>query len=202
MQDYKPQFQKVQRHAYRKVILFAVIALIATAVIFQFDSFETTKPTEPAKTPFVIQKLKIPGNDSKIPDSTPVADTQAPIQPAEPESIALSRPVTQNTNTIDIAEQEKAEPAESLSSAARVVASVPVTDRPTMSATWESRVIKSGDSLANIFREGNPAGIKALSHHLGICLPQVRLPLVSASRALTDAIGNYLDGQLPAPDFR
>ena len=153
MQDYKPQFQKVQRHAYRKVILFAVIALIATAVIFQFDSFETTKPTEPAKTPFVIQKLKIPGNDSKIPDSTPVADTQAPIQPAEPESIALSRPVTQNTNTIDIAEQEKAEPAESLSSAARVVASVPVTDRPTMSATWESRVIKSGDSLANIFRE-------------------------------------------------
>ena len=53
-----------------------------------------------------------------------------------------------------------------------------------------------------IFREGNPAGIKALLHHLGICLPQVRLPLVSASQALTEAIGNYLDGQLRAPDFR
>lgn len=53
-----------------------------------------------------------------------------------------------------------------------------------------------------IFREGNPAGIKALLHHLGICLPQVRLPLVPATQGLSDAIGSYLDQQLRVRDFR
>ncbi|NNJ90498.1 MAG: peptidoglycan DD-metalloendopeptidase family protein [Gammaproteobacteria bacterium] len=153
MQDYKPHFQKVQRHAYRKVILFAVIAIIATAVIFQFESSETPITTEPAKTPFVIQKLKIPGTDSKTPDSTPAVKTEAPLQITEYESVAASRPEPQNTNVIDIAEPDKAEPPETLSAAATIVASAPVTDTPTMTATWETRVIKSGDSLANIFKE-------------------------------------------------
>ena len=53
-----------------------------------------------------------------------------------------------------------------------------------------------------IFREGNPAGIKALLQHLGICLPQVRLPLVPASQELTSEIGAYLDSELSARDFR
>jgi len=45
-------------------------------------------------------------------------------------------------------------------------------------------------SLTNLiklaFEEGNPAGIKCALNHLGICAPQVRLPLVEASKALTD----------------
>jgi 4-hydroxy-tetrahydrodipicolinate synthase len=53
-----------------------------------------------------------------------------------------------------------------------------------------------------IFREGNPAGIKAVLRHLGICLPQVRLPLVSASPDLTNAISRYLDSAAVARDFR
>ena len=53
-----------------------------------------------------------------------------------------------------------------------------------------------------IFREGNPAGIKALLQHLGICLPQVRLPLVPASQALTESIKNYYDKELQVRDFR
>jgi murein DD-endopeptidase MepM/ murein hydrolase activator NlpD len=153
MQDYKPHFQKVQRHAYRKVILFAVIAIIATAVIFQFDSSETPKTMEPAKTPFIIQKLKIPGIDSKIQDSTPSVTTEASLQITEYESRTEPKPEPQSTNIVGIAEPDKAEPPKTLSAAATVVASAPDTDTPTMSATWETRVIKSGDSLANIFKE-------------------------------------------------
>lgn len=39
-----------------------------------------------------------------------------------------------------------------------------------------------------IFREGNPAGIKAILQHLHICSRQVRLPLVQASEALVSQI--------------
>ena len=53
-----------------------------------------------------------------------------------------------------------------------------------------------------IFREGNPAGIKALLEHLGICHKGVRLPLVAASEALTETMGNFLDTRLPLGDFR
>lgn len=38
------------------------------------------------------------------------------------------------------------------------------------------------------FAEGNPAGVKAMLHQLGICGPEVRLPLVPASAQLTEAI--------------
>lgn len=38
------------------------------------------------------------------------------------------------------------------------------------------------------FAEGNPAGVKAMLHQLGICSPSVRLPLVPASAQLEEAI--------------
>lgn len=145
MQDYKPQFQTVQRHAYRKIILFAVIAMIATAVIFQFErSEEAANTTEAAKTPYVIQKLKIPGSDNNTQKSTSVAEIEA---------ISGPTPEANSTQSIDIDEMDETEPPEALSAAAIAVASIPDVDTPTMSATWETRVIKSGDSLANIFRE-------------------------------------------------
>lgn len=43
-----------------------------------------------------------------------------------------------------------------------------------------------------IFREGNPAGIKALLHQQGICSPAVRLPLVPASGALADHLSGLM----------
>lgn len=43
-----------------------------------------------------------------------------------------------------------------------------------------------------IFEEGNPAGIKSMLSHLGICEAHVRLPLVKASEALHQKIGVYL----------
>jgi len=43
-----------------------------------------------------------------------------------------------------------------------------------------------------IFEEGNPAGIKSLLSHQGICERYVRLPLMAASDTLHEKIGNEL----------
>jgi len=43
-----------------------------------------------------------------------------------------------------------------------------------------------------IFKEGNPAGIKVLLEHLGICKSYVRLPLVQASSQLSDEIKSFV----------
>lgn len=152
MQDYKPQFQTVQRHAYRKVILFAVIAMIATAVIFQFESSETTKTPEQDPAPYVIQKLKIPGTDSDILEQSQEPTPGTFIQPISEEP-GTDAPKPASQDTTDTEETAEKQLSDNLSAAATAVAAVPVTDTPTMSATWETRVIKSGDSLANIFRE-------------------------------------------------
>ena len=42
------------------------------------------------------------------------------------------------------------------------------------------------------FAEGNPAGVKAVLHQLGICGPTVRLPLVEGSAQLEEAIRSEL----------
>jgi 4-hydroxy-tetrahydrodipicolinate synthase len=44
-----------------------------------------------------------------------------------------------------------------------------------------------------IFKEGNPAGIKAMLHHKGICKPYVRLPLVKASNELQKKISTFVE---------
>ena len=54
------------------------------------------------------------------------------------------------------------------------------------------------DGMDLIFEEGNPAGIKALIHRLGICSPEVRLPLVRATVDLQSKINQYLDQLIPS----
>ncbi|MDT0607271.1 4-hydroxy-tetrahydrodipicolinate synthase [Croceitalea rosinachiae] len=48
-----------------------------------------------------------------------------------------------------------------------------------------------------IFEEGNPAGIKSVFEHLGICNGEVRLPLVKATAHLKRKIGTFLNSQRP-----
>ncbi len=48
------------------------------------------------------------------------------------------------------------------------------------------------DIIEALFEEGSPAGVKAALNHFGICGPQVRLPLVSASAGLRKKIGNLI----------
>mgnify|MGYP000908794897 CR=1 FL=1 len=45
------------------------------------------------------------------------------------------------------------------------------------------------------FIEGNPAGVKAILHHLGICGPYVRLPLVGVSESTESEILKELSAQ-------
>jgi len=52
---------------------------------------------------------------------------------------------------------------------------------------------KVADSIDYIFEEGNPVGIKALFHKLGLCELDVRLPLIEASESLQDKIDDFID---------
>lgn len=49
------------------------------------------------------------------------------------------------------------------------------------------------DIVDYIFEENNPAGIKAVLMKQGICLDEVRLPLVTASEELQIKISNFID---------
>ena len=57
--------------------------------------------------------------------------------------------------------------------------------------------LKKGMEL--IFKEGNPAGIKAMLEHLKIIGSTVRLPLVEASEELKASIAEFADGMVNTP---
>lgn len=48
------------------------------------------------------------------------------------------------------------------------------------------------DITNNLFAEGNPAGIKEVLQHLGICSNELRLPLVNVSNALSATLKNQM----------
>lgn len=48
------------------------------------------------------------------------------------------------------------------------------------------------DGMGLIFEEGNPAGIKAAMHALGLCNTKVRLPLIEASDSLQNKIDEFM----------
>lgn len=52
---------------------------------------------------------------------------------------------------------------------------------------------KVAPAIDLIFEQGNPAGIKALLHKLGICEMHVRLPLVEADEDLNERMQSFLD---------
>ena len=52
---------------------------------------------------------------------------------------------------------------------------------------------KVADSIDLIFEEGNPVGIKALLQKRGVCLDEVRLPLIKASEDLQTKIFDFVD---------
>lgn len=51
---------------------------------------------------------------------------------------------------------------------------------------------KMASVIDMIFEQGNPAGIKALLHHLELCSDAVRLPLVKADADLQNRLKNFL----------
>jgi murein DD-endopeptidase MepM/ murein hydrolase activator NlpD len=153
MHDYKPRYKSAKNHIFRKSILFIVIAVLATAFFFQLDDSGQPETVEQPPAPYIVQKLKIPG-DSKA-SETPIT-SETPEPEVQPEALAPEQPSfqTETTGQDSQSSEEVAEITEkSLSDAAITATTIPALPPPVMSATWENRVIKSGDSLANIFRE-------------------------------------------------
>lgn len=52
---------------------------------------------------------------------------------------------------------------------------------------------KIAASVDMIFEQGNPAGIKSMMYHMGICEQNLRLPLVPVDEDLSDRIKTFLD---------
>ena len=44
-----------------------------------------------------------------------------------------------------------------------------------------------------LFAEGNPAGVKAALHHMGVCANMLRLPLAPVSKGLYQQIARLAD---------
>lgn len=57
-------------------------------------------------------------------------------------------------------------------------------------AAWELHNLMT-DGIDLIFKEGNPAGIKAMLNSFGLCTSRVRLPLVEASEPLASRIETF-----------
>lgn len=54
----------------------------------------------------------------------------------------------------------------------------------------QKELYKLSEAMKCTVAEGNPTGIKALMHNLGICRNRVRLPLVEASKELQERVAN------------
>ena len=57
-------------------------------------------------------------------------------------------------------------------------------------ARAQKELFKLVDINPPMYEEGNPVGVKQLMHEMGICGPNVRLPLVQASDELVKKIRN------------
>lgn len=55
------------------------------------------------------------------------------------------------------------------------------------------QLFELAEFITLIFADGNPAGVKALMHHLNLCLPHVRLPLVEATEKTTEKLKQQLN---------
>lgn len=145
--SFNPGLKKTQSHIFRNLALFIVIAILAS-VYFFYTEPEVIEQKQPT---VAVTQLSLPEIASTTPDIIPPApvifdDTATNL----PEPIDTA-PEIQQTD-VPLRETETVElPAED--SEHREAAPAEEETLPVMSATWETYTIKSGDSLANIFRE-------------------------------------------------
>ena len=143
MNDYKPHFKKAKTQIVRKVLLFFGITLIATSIFFNFDPEQ--KPEEHQDSPVLAtKKIALPAKPDVAtlenqPESKALEIGDSPI-PAQIEAVPLTPVEAREFITTDNSVAETQKP----------VSSEPL---PVMSPTWETRTIRSGDSIANIFKE-------------------------------------------------
>ena len=139
MHDYRPQFKKAKTQIARKALLFFGIALIATSIFFNFES-ELETPEQKAVSNQEIKKIALPSKTDSAPlETRPVeikTETFIVGTPTEVPKVTEIDKDTAISETTHVISEDKSED--------------PI---PVMSPTWETRTIRSGDSLANIFKE-------------------------------------------------
>ncbi|MGD2119451.1 MAG: peptidoglycan DD-metalloendopeptidase family protein [Chromatiales bacterium] len=129
MRDYKPQIKTSKRLLSRKIILFIFIASIATLYFLKTEQ-QAPSLERPAATQ--IKPLPLPGIGQPTPQQA---------------ATTIKRDFIESPS--DAGEPTTTVPAESVAPA------FGTTTAPVMTATWESYTVKSGDSLANIFKSWN-----------------------------------------------
>ncbi len=160
MHDYRPQFHKAKTQIVRKVLLFFGIALIATSIFFNFEQEPDTKEPETASGS-EIRKITLPGqsevannqsasmitgaNEAKTEETEELEETGPLVTNNPPETLEAEKLIDEPP-----LEAPKETPVETIADAPEASTPAPI---PSMSPTWESRTIRSGDSLANIFKE-------------------------------------------------
>lgn len=155
MRDYKPQFKKAGRQAYRKTVLFLFLAISAT-IIFLILPQSENQPVidtqlqadnqEQENNNTVISTLALPDKPQAV-SQTPVPERKITIKPVEINQPGIHTSTITNTNNALTNELPPVKPDNTGQSPIKPEAIAG------MSPTWESRAIKNGDSLANIFKE-------------------------------------------------
>ena len=148
MRDYKkpifqPQLKNTRRHVFRKLLLFIVIAALASLYFFHFEQKQPEKP----QPQVAVSKLSLPEKSETVPDENlPSVQTGQPVEISSPTEPADIEPASDP----EPATEPQQQPEEQTTG---IAPAKPAEKLPEMSATWENYVIKSGDSLANIFKE-------------------------------------------------
>jgi len=136
MKDYKSTFDSAKPSRKSSYSILAVIVIIGIGYFLLAPEKTDKQPVQDTQ----ISALQIPG-------------LSAPEQPAtvSPEPSSLT-----NNPQVAIAPPADTQlPATVEPEVSTTTVKTDETERPVMSPTWESRTIKSGDSIANIFREWN-----------------------------------------------
>lgn len=151
--SFNPGLKKTKRHIFRNLALFIIIAVLASVYFFHTEP-EVIEQKEPA---VAVTQLALPEIAATTPDIIPPAPVilddiatnlpepiDAPLEIQQTDTPLSETETATDTETAELPaadpEYQEAVPAEKET-------------LPVMSATWETYTIKSGDSLANIFRE-------------------------------------------------
>jgi len=139
MHDYKPQFKKTSRTISRKLVLFIVIASLATIFFFYTEEQATTTSSN--------HVVAIPAASSPTKISITLPSKKSFSEPTENIVLTTQQPI------VDKASPNEAEKKTTISTKEeKAVIPTKIDTLPTMSSTWDTYTVKSGDSLANIFK--------------------------------------------------
>lgn len=151
MKDYKPTFGERKKSKLRFFKLPLLTAGLIAASFYWLSQKEPTQEPQLTEQSIALQPLKIPGlSQPAVPPvivSKPAGVATEATKHAEKDS--TQQPLTHTKQT------QTAPPEEPAAKAAEATQTISPATMPSMAPTWETHTIKSGDTLANIFKEWN-----------------------------------------------